>query len=259
MRKMRKLILLALVIGLNLLFDSGFVYACAFDFEDENWNIYDKLEPHAIEYLLEEKALESEMYKNSIGNYSQGSYYSTLQVQPFEQIYSYYCGPAVTKQVVEYLNGDSENMRDIGKELRTDESGTFIYRIQDYLNLHTRERYYYEDDIRSFSRWLKRIEDGIRAGKPSVLQIKPSRNLGFSYDVENGHYVNTSGIDIYDPYDYYSNETLESKDMAPNGPKVPTYEVRITDPYWGGFGNRWFDARDLWAAHMNHRFRSMLY
>lgn len=96
--------------------------------------------------------------------------------------------------------------------------------------------------------WEKQIQSGMDNYKPAVLLIKPSRNLGFPYQA-NGHYVNTSGLEI------------NTGGITPYATTRGIYntQIRITDSWGPGLGNRWYDARNVFQAIRNHEFKVMLY
>ena len=77
---------------------------------------------------------------------------------------------------------------------------------------------------------------GLHAKRPAVLDINTVNISAFPYNT-NGHYVNVSGYDD----------------------RGGTNKVRITDPYWTGFGNKWYNETDVYNANNQHWRQSMIY
>lgn len=67
-------------------------------------------------------------------------------------------------------------------------------------------------------------------GCPAVLDINTENVEGWPYPT-SGHFVNVSG---------YKKAALDVK------------EIRITDPYKLGLGNRWYSTDTLYQANENH-------
>ena len=163
-------------------------------------------------------------------------YYGTLAVTPFQQENGHYCGPATTRQVIDYLNGSSASQDTYARLLGTTSQGTEMPKIRDVLNQKTSKTYRY-NQIGSESTWMNRIETDIKKEKPVVLDIKASNTSEWPYTTK-GHYINTSGIDSKTGHDV---------------------RIRITDPYWKAFGNRWCTADELYNVNSNHFRQAMIW
>jgi len=162
--------------------------------------------------------------------------YYTLSVPVYEQINSYYCGPATVKQVVQYLKSSSKTQQQYAQALGTTTSGTDMTRIPSVLNSEIGSRWYYiYSSIGSYGNWTDKIIYCASNGIPVVLDINTTSVPAFPYN-SSGHFVNTSGVDF---------RILSSGTRS---------KVRITDPWGPGLGNRWYNASDLYAAN-NNRWR----
>jgi hypothetical protein len=90
----------------------------------------------------------------------------------------------------------------------------------------------------NFDAWCVKVDSSIYYGYPAILDINTMNVSAFPYN-SDGHYVNVSGYNVYE-------------DIS-----TQKYEIRITDPWGPGLGNRWYSAADLYQANRNH-FRSAI-
>lgn len=198
--------------------------------------------------LLREKVLRGSNSKNLMN--SPDYYNRVLNVPVFQQPNDYYCGPATTKQVAHFINGQSQDMVTIATSLGTSPGyGTVIGNIRTYLNSNTRHSYQIEWDTRNYSTWENQIKFGMDNNKPAVLLISPSTSRGWAYSTSSGHYVNTSGLSI------------NTGGITPTSSMNSQYlvRVRVTDPWGAGLGNRWYNSRTVWDQVRANPNKCMLY
>lgn len=109
--------------------------------------------------------------------------------------------------------------------------------IADYLNSVTNKSYIYQENVtQDFYRWLDIIEASIKNKKPAILDIRIDNTSVFPYRT-NGHYVNVSGFDTKHSYG----------------------EIRITDPFGPGLGNKWYTWSDLHEVNNNHWRKAVIW
>lgn len=182
--------------------------------------------------ILKEKLAEMTALKATKG-YIEGTY-NAINVPVFQQENIYYCGPATVKQILHFLNGSSETQLYYAGELGTQKAGTDMTKIDDVLRNESSENYVYSD-IENYDWWTNRLKFGIDTDLPAVLDINTIGMSAWPYHVE-GHFINTSG------YDYRTGS-----------------KVRITDPYWQGLGNVWYNAIDVFDANAAHSRHAMIW
>ncbi len=158
---------------------------------------------------------------------------ATLPITCFKQEKTYWCGPATVKQVLNYVNGYSYSQSYYAKALNTTTNGTDMTVIAKYLDKNVKFKYDYSD-IGSFSTWIYRIKHGIDYKMPAVLDINTNKIKYWPYRT-SGHFVNTSGY----------NDCKR--------------QVRITDPYGPGLGNKWYDYNSLYKVNSDHFRRAMIW
>lgn len=182
--------------------------------------------------LLEEKELS---FKSEIGDLERADNYDfdykTCRVPVFEQINSYYCGPATVKQVLDYINGYSSSQSSYAGRLGTTTSGTDMTAIPPIINSDIGRNWYIYTTFRSFSQWFNCVQSSINSDYPAILDIDTRYVRAFPYN-SSGHFVNVSGYDIYDD--------------------LNIHDVRITDPWGPGLGNRWYESYDVYNANSDH-------
>jgi hypothetical protein len=172
-----------------------------------------------------------------------GDTYNTISVDYFEQETNYYCGPATVKQVLEFINGDSESQDEYADMLGTNEEGTDFSKIDDVLNDEQDENTYVYRDFDSDEKdsWLDKIIWGIDNEYPTVLdlEIDPDYMPKYKTHIE-GHILNTSGYDLED------------------------WELRLTDPFDQGnrgvtIGNTWHPLDGVWEANQEHFRKAIIW
>ncbi len=157
----------------------------------------------------------------------------TISVPVFKQETNYWCGPATTKQVIHYIKGYSSSQGTYANLLNTTNDGTVMSVIDDVLRSKTGKNYIYSS-IGSYDSWFYKVKYGINTYMPSVMDINTQNVSSWPYST-SGHYVNTSGYDV-------NNQS-----------------VRITDPYWKGLGNKWYNSHNVYSANNNHWRKAIIW
>ncbi|WP_405131628.1 C39 family peptidase [Paenibacillus sp. FSL H8-0317] len=160
----------------------------------------------------------------------------TVGVTPFKQETTYWCGPATSKQVLNYLNGSSESQSYYAQKLGTTKDGTDFTVVDDVLNnLQSNYTYSYSTSL-PIESWKYAIMYSSDNYHPAVLDLKITGNELENYTgTVSGHIINVSG------YEFRTNDA----------------KVRLTDPYDQGnrgktHGNKWYTLEKVWQANQNH-------
>lgn len=170
----------------------------------------------------------------------------TLSVPVYTQETNYYCGPATTKQTMQYLTGKSDSQTTIAKAMGTTKNGTDGTRIVSYLNSKQSKARYtiYTNPSLDTMKVLQRAafipSSTYIAGvgyitkqlKPNIAWVKFSKGGNWQYPT-NGHFFNVSG--------YTANQA----------------KTRITDPYIrlkvkGHSGHYYVTYNELHTATKTH-------
>lgn len=135
-----------------------------------------------------------------------------ISVPYYRQINNYYCGPATTKQTMQYLIGQSDSQQTIASALGTTTAGTDGTKIVSYLNSHQTENYYIITSPASANHMAdctaKCMADYFAT---PIVRVKMQTNQGWSYN-SNGHFMNITGqlspisgfeYTVVDPYIQY--------------------------------------------------------
>lgn len=220
------------------------VYALQVDFSKltgntvyrgDNSEDYDEIERIVKKYAERNKQKEYMLKLYTLENEAASiNKYKILSVPVFEQINDYYCGPATMKQVVHYIRGSSQTQQYYAIKLGTTLNGTSMTNIPSVLNSEAlTPNWYVYYTFNSFGDWSAKIDSSIYYAYPAILDINTENVSAFPYNAE-GHYVNVSGYDVY--------ENISTQ----------RYNIRITDPWGPGLGNRWYTAADIYQANNNH-------
>ncbi len=173
----------------------------------------------SLDEYINEKEKETRAFPHTM--------YGALNVTVFQQETSYYCGPATVKQVIHYINGSSKTQSQYASMLKTTTSGTDMTLIPNVLRQETGYNYVYiANATDDYSNWLYQLQRSVDVGRPAIIDVKDSSATVLPYST-NGHFVNISG---------YSTNS----------------ELRITDPYAPGLGNRWYSTNGLHSINHAH-------
>ncbi|MFR6247183.1 MAG: C39 family peptidase [Romboutsia timonensis] len=133
----------------------------------------------------------------------------TKSVPYYKQETSYYCGPATTKQTLQYVKGSSPTQKTIANSLGTTTNGTDGTKIVSYLNANQSKIKYIIAKPSSQDNFTTLVNAALRSyNSPPILRVKYLSGDGWPYTT-NGHFLNISG-------------------QRMNGTKI---EHRLTDPY----------------------------
>lgn len=118
-----------------------------------------------------------------------------LNMKSCKQINGYYCGPATTKQTLQYITGKSYKQGDIAKAIGTTKDGTDGTQIVKYLNMKQKKVNYMISTTTNVAELKRRIcHDITIADAPPIARLKfeqkEDNNWKFS---TKGHYLNISG------------------------------------------------------------------
>lgn len=129
-----------------------------------------------------------------------------LDVPWYSQTAKNYCGPASTKQTVQYINGSSDSQATIAEELETNASGTETNNIKNYLVSKTGYAYevlWWWADANAFSDMVISDTDD---DKPIIGHVIIPTKGDWLYTT-TGHYLNYNGysssgeyFSVTDPY-----------------------------------------------------------
>lgn len=162
-----------------------------------------------------------------------------LSVPYFEQETGYYCGPATTKQTIEYINGASQSQSTIASAIGTTKDGSNLTDMKNYINREQGRHAYIivtspsEDLIQNI------VEYSVRNGAPTVARLKIAKGGNWAYTT-SGHYMNLTGFKNYGA------------------------NIRVTDPYIGWIqssssGSYYVTSNEIYTATINHKSKQMMY
>lgn len=161
---------------------------------------------------------------------------TTLNVPAYKQETSYWCGPATTKQTMQFLTGSSNSQSSIASSLGTTSSGTDGTKIVKYLN-NNQSHYYYtiyelnQDDIDTeYAQQM--IDLALFQNAPVILRVNTKGISGWPYS-SSGHFLNLSGQTQY------------------------ATKYQVTDPWikWvdsSSTGTYWLNSTAVFDATLNH-------
>ena len=186
---------------------------------------------------------------SSVQVQSTGSYRNiTLSVTAYKQETRYYCGPATTRQSLDYLSGYAPGyfylptQTELANKLGTTTNGTEWYRIRNYLNgfsFPTFQPNYVEYTPTSCSNMTSTLYRELNSAHPilPILQVNAEKNKDILGYTTKGHYMNVSGI-----------KTVNGQ-----------VKFQLTDPYreWAGKEPKYYlldseiyeVTRNHWAKH----------
>lgn len=180
----------------------------------------------------------NEGQENSIVTRASNTYNCTRSIPYYKQQNSYYCGPATTKQSLQYLKGTSPSQSTIASSLGTTTSGTDGTKIVEYLNNNQSSNYYVIVEPTSQSAMESTIYSGLtNFNAPPILRVKitsgqvSTQHPQSWYYTTNGHFMNISGqytvngstiYQVTDPYIEYKASSITSGKYRINSSAVYT-------------------------------------
>lgn len=162
-----------------------------------------------------------------------------ISVPYFKQEKNYWCGPATTKQTLQYISGSSSSQAVIAKAIGTTTDGSNLSDMVSYLNNNQSNKNYVivtdpsEDLIQGIAKVI--VDD--QAPAIGRLAFKKGGNWEYS---TRGHYLNITG---------YSNGGSS---------------IRVTDPYIGWIspsssGSYYVTSNEVYIATKDHFARQISY
>lgn len=143
-----------------------------------------------------------------------------LSVTASKQERSYWCGPANIKQVIQFINGSSSSQSTYATSMKTDSTGTYVYRMTNELNLRqSKFTYAYEEVHFDVNGMQDRILRNTTLDKPIILHAR-TEYLYMYNGTSLGHYLTVSG--------YWIDTTAPGPQSAPRA-----YYV---DPFYKDYG-----------------------
>lgn len=116
-----------------------------------------------------------------------------IKVKQYEQKNGYYCGPATTKQTLQYINGKSPTQKVIAEALGTTKAGTDGTQIVVYLNQKQTRVNFMISTNTTKSGIKKRIYHDIAImDAPPIARLKFTDANVWGYSTQ-GHFLNISG------------------------------------------------------------------
>ena len=120
-------------------------------------------------------------------------YNCTRSIPYYKQETTYYCGPATTKQSLQYLKGSSPTQSSIASSLGTTREGTDGTKIVKYLNSNQNSNYYVIVVPTSQSSMESTTYSGLTIyNAPPILRLSMTTGQGWPYP-SSGHFMNISG------------------------------------------------------------------
>lgn len=110
----------------------------------------------------------------------------------------YFCGPATTKQTLDWITKRNYNIFTVAQQLKTSPSGTGTNEIMNYLNQQTQKYYQVLWSWKDANALANMVINDISESKPIVAHVKISVNNQGSWPYRtNGHYLNYNGYTQY--------------------------------------------------------------
>ncbi|WP_419876193.1 C39 family peptidase [Candidatus Pristimantibacillus sp. PTI5] len=112
----------------------------------------------------------------------------------YQQTQSYYCSPAVTKSIVQYLAGSSDSQATIASKLGTTTGGTDPTKVPAYLNSkQSTVNYIYSANPSQTSLLTSLYHDVVTMDSPGSVGISNSTGANWHY-ATNGHHLAVNAI-----------------------------------------------------------------
>lgn len=187
-------------------------------------------------------------------------YYKNLNVIQFDQgttPYNPYCGPTSVKQVIHYINGSSNSILFYADKLGVppEGPGAYVYAIRNVLNEYQNRHTY--NNIRStdFPNLIYYIQVSLNKNCPAIINVKNTTTAsGFPY-ITDGHYLTVSGLNLeytgdFEPQIFSKTDNLYSS---------PVSLIKITDTWYQGYPNNWYNSSIIYNIHNNHPGKNIIY
>lgn len=163
-----------------------------------------------------------------------------LGVKVFTQENDHFCGPATVKQTLHYINGYSSSQDTIARAIGTNDRGSNLEPMVDYINDHKDYGSTYVIISRpSKSKILRMVEYAVEHKTPVVCRLRFERTGSWKYETR-GHFLNANG------YNSYGDEILLTD---PN--------IKNVRPSAGG--SYWVTLQELYDATNDHFAQEMAY
>jgi hypothetical protein len=164
---------------------------------------------------------------------------ATISVTYYKQENGYYCGPATTKQTIQYLNGTSDSQSTIATALGTTTDGTDGTKIVDYLNNKQSKIYWTIASDTSTSGLQTRISASITGTtkRPPVARTKFSKGGNWKYATA-GHFMNISGY------------SANMEKVRVTDPNIGRVDSSATGSYYVTMDEMYNAINDHWAKHL---------
>lgn len=162
----------------------------------------------------------------------------TIPVPHYKQQNGYYCGPATTKQTVQYMKGTSDSQATIAKALGTTSNGTDGLKIVEYLNKRSNITWTIATDT-SINGLKIRINGAFKASenRPPIVRAKFSKKGNWRYST-SGHFMNISGY------------TTNMAKIRVTDPNITRVDSSATGSYYVTMNEIRNAIIDHWAQHM---------
>jgi hypothetical protein len=164
---------------------------------------------------------------------------ATINVPNFKQETTYYCGPATTKQTMQYINGSSQTQSQIASALGTTSDGTDGTKIVTYLNNNQKRNSYTIATDLSVDGFKDRIYKSVAVfNSPMVLRVKFTNTSGNSWKYSTtGHFMNVSGF------------TQDINTVRVTDPNIKNVNPSASDQYYVSFSELRQAELDHFAQH----------
>lgn len=161
--------------------------------------------------------------------------YKTLSVTNYQQEDPNWCGPAVAKMIIKYVEGTTVSQSTLANKMGTNSSGTVLGTMCDVLN----DDYITGDEYVPMALWqtgvvlANQIQYSINASNPVIAVCRTG--VLPNYDKNINHYLCITG------YDYSAD--------------ISVYECKYNDPNWDDdyYGSYWTTVPTMKQAIENHQ------
>lgn len=189
---MKRLLTNALAFMLSLAIISSLSIAVfATDRDAEDINAPDLNDPERLEEIAETNEKIDNYISQKFASPARSSSSNYLNVPLYQQINSYYCGPASVQMVVKYCTNSLISQSTLASSMGTSSSGgTYVYQVTQELNKRVGGYQYTGTWEYSFSNGLIYSID---KGKPVVCHLMTGSLPNYPTTANSGHYVVATG------------------------------------------------------------------